>query len=312
MKAIVVERRGGSDQLVSKQVPDPAPPHGHDLLVRVKACSVNPIDIKVRSGIYDDYPDYFDHVPAKDQIIGFDGAGIVEATGPHVQNFKAGDHVYYSGSPTRPGSNAELQLVDARSVGHKPKTLSWTQAAALPLTYVTAYEALLERMEIRVGEQAGVLIVNGAGGVGSVATQIAREILRLPVVITTTSRDETTAFSQTMGATHTVNHREDITAQVKALNVPPSTPLKYVFITHSTTPYLHPAAALCAPFGKVCSIVQTKEMSAMYGTKPWYGVDMESHGRMLEELARMIDEGRIKGTMQREGVDVEGPGELFA
>ncbi|KIY02021.1 uncharacterized protein Z520_02159 [Fonsecaea multimorphosa CBS 102226] len=117
MKAIVVEEYGGIEQLVAKEVPNPGPPDGYDVLVKVKACSVNPVDTKVRKGTYDDYPDYFSKVPTPFQIIGFDGAGTVEAVGSSVKGFKAGDNVFYSGSPIRHGSNAEYQLVDSRSIG---------------------------------------------------------------------------------------------------------------------------------------------------------------------------------------------------
>ncbi|KAK8181022.1 hypothetical protein BC567DRAFT_222191 [Phyllosticta citribraziliensis] len=161
-------------------------------------------------------------------------------------------------------------------------------------------------MGIAEGEEAGVLIVNGAGGVGSVATQIARRILRLPVVVTTASRPETTEFSRSMGASHVINHREPLPPQVEALALP--MPIKYVFITYRTEQYMDAAAAICAPFGKVCSIVQTKELNMygaqwmakcltfvweLLGTKPWYGVDVESHGEILRRLASWVDEGRI-------------------
>ncbi|KAL9088586.1 MAG: hypothetical protein Q9165_006106 [Trypethelium subeluteriae] len=316
MKAIAVEKYGPIENIISVNVPKPADPQGHDLLIRVKACSVNPVDTKVRAGIYDDYPDYYTRAPALPQILGFDGAGLVERVGPDAaERFHPGDPVFYSGSPIRAGSNAEWQLVDARSVSLKPQRLSFVEAAALPLTWVTAWEALVERMEIREGEEAGILIVNGAGGVGSVASQIARTVLRLPVVVTTTSRPETTAFSKEMGATHTVNHREDVVEQVRALKLP--VPIKYVFITHTpTSGYLAPAAALCAPFGKVCSIVQDQELDKMYGTeflaksltfvwallgtKPYYGVDLESHGKILRDLAKWIDEGKIKCHLQQQ------------
>jgi zinc-binding alcohol dehydrogenase family protein len=279
-----------------------------NLVYRVKACSVNPIDIKARSKVYDDFPDYYDHVPKDSyQIFGYDGAGIVEAVGSEVTRFKAGDEVYYSGSPIRHGSNAECQLVAADSMALKPKNLDFVQAACMPLTWITAYEALVERMSIAKSENVAILIVNGAGGVGSVASQIASTILNLPVIITTTSRPETTEFSKTMGATHTVNHREDIPAQIKALDL--DVPLKYIFLTHSTANYLPVAIRVCAPFGKICSIVQTQsfpqygtEMMAksltfvweLLGTKPWYGVDVESHGRMLEDLKKRLEEGSVK------------------
>ena len=290
---------------------------------------MNPIDIKVRSRIYDDYPHYYAHVPRPRprpfetgyQILGYDGAGTIAAIGEEVTDLRVGDEVYYSGSPIRQGSNAEFQLVDAGSVARKPENLDWVQAAAMPLTWITAWEALVERLGIARGEEAGLLIVNGAGGVGSVATQIARKVLRLPVVVTTTSREETTAFSEDMGATHTVNHRGDIVEQVAQLGL--QVPIKYVFITHSTTPYLLPAAAICAPFGRVCSIVQTKDMSPMYGsefmaksltfvwellgTKPWYKVDVESHGKILRELAELLEKGEVKCHLKQSlRLDVEG------
>jgi len=198
-------------------------------------------------------------------VIGFDGAGIVKAVGDKVKDSKAGDEVFYSGSPIRHGSNAEHQLVDSRAVALKPKSPSMAQAAAMPWTWITAYEALVERMEIRKGGKAGILIFNGSGGVGSVASQIARTILGLPVVVTTSSRAETSDFSKSMGATHTVNHHEDILEQIAKLKL--DVPLRYVFITHTpTSKYIVDTAKICVPFGKVCNIVQDKEIQ-MYGTE---------------------------------------------
>jgi NADPH:quinone reductase-like Zn-dependent oxidoreductase len=211
MHAVAVTKYGSITELKAIDVPKPSDPTGYDILVRIKACSVNPVDTKVRAGVYDDYPDYYDRTPELPQILGFDASGVVESIGPDVSRFKTGDEVYYAGSPIRQGSNAEFQFVDSRSVALKPKSLDWGQAAAMPLTFITAREALVERMGIQEGEEAGILIVNGAGGVGSVASQIARQVLKLPVVITTASREETVKFSKDTGrATHTVNHREDI------------------------------------------------------------------------------------------------------
>ncbi|KAK3713333.1 hypothetical protein LTR37_008525 [Vermiconidia calcicola] len=307
MNAIVVENYGGVDQLISKQVSKPSM-GSTDILVSVKACSVNPIDIKVRSHVYDDYPDYYDLVPQNPyQVLGFDGAGVVVEAGSDVTGFEVGDEVFYAGSPFRHGSNAEYQALDFRSAAKKPPSLSFVQAACMPLTWITAYEALVERMEITKGEQAAILIVNGAGGVGSVASQIARKLLQLPVVITTASRSETVEFSKSMGATHVVNHREDVPSQIADLKL--DVPIKYVFLTHSTANYLPVATKICAPFGKICSIVQTKdfpqygtEMMAksltfvweLLGTKPRYHVDVASHGRMLEELRTHIESGDVK------------------
>ncbi|KAH9825878.1 Zinc-type alcohol dehydrogenase-like protein [Teratosphaeria destructans] len=309
MRAIAVSEYGAISNLTAIENPAPSEPETtHDLLIKVQACSVNPVDTKVRAGIYDDYPDYYDRVPALPQILGFDGAGVVETVGSKASGFKVGDEVFYSGSPIRHGSNAEYQLVDSRSVAPKPRNLSFAQAAAMPLTWITAYEALVERLEIKEGEKCGILIVNGAGGVGSVASQIARQILKLPVVVTTASRDETTEFSAKMGATHTVNHREDIVQQIKDLNL--DVPIRYVFITHTpNSKYVVDSAAICAPFGKVCSIVQDKEMPmygtewmaksltyvwCLLGTKPYYGIHVDSHGKILRDLARWVDDGLVK------------------
>ncbi|KAK7533486.1 quinone oxidoreductase [Phyllosticta paracitricarpa] len=337
MRAIALSRHGDATVFHSTTVPKPTA-SGHDLLVRVHATSVNPVDTKVRAGTYDDYQTtsyassstnndnnppqknalaYFDRAPKPpDHVLGFDGAGVVDHVGEQAaeRGWRVGDEVFYSSSPVRQGANAQWQLVDGRSVARKPSSLSRAQAAALPLTWITAWEALVERMGIAEGEGAGVLIVNGAGGVGSVATQIARRVLRLPVVVTTASRPETTEFSRSMGATHVVNHREPLPAQVEALALP--IPIKYVFITYRTEQYMDAAAAICAPFGKVCSIVETKQLDMygsewmakcltfvweLLGTKPWYGVDVESHGEILRRLASWVDEGKIeshlRGTM---------------
>ncbi|KAF2441739.1 quinone oxidoreductase [Karstenula rhodostoma CBS 690.94] len=307
--AIAVTKRGDINTLQNVEVAKPSAPTGYDILVRIKACSVNPVDTKVRAGVYDDYPDYYDRAPALPQILGFDAAGVVENTGPAVKKFKAGDEVFYAGSPIRQGSNSEYQIVDSRSVAFKPESLDWGQAASMPLTWITAWEALVERLEIQKGEDVGILIINGAGGVGSVASQIARRVLKLPVVVTTASREETIKFSKDVGgATHTVNHREDIIKQVHDLKL--DVPIKYVFITHTpTSGYLGPAAKILAPFGKVCSIVQDQEMPmygtefmaksltfawALLGTKPYYGVQPESHGEILEELKELLDRGEVK------------------
>ncbi|KAI9818825.1 MAG: hypothetical protein M1827_007646 [Pycnora praestabilis] len=161
-------------------------------------------------------------------------------------------------------------------------------------------------MEIKKGEKAALLIINGSGGVGSVASQIARKLLDLPVVITTASRPETQEFSKSMGATHVVNHHEDVKKQIEELKL--DFPLKYIFITHSTDQYLPTCAAICAPFGKVCSIVQgeakmygiefiAKSLSFIWellGTKPYYGVDVDSHHHVLTELAELVDREVVK------------------
>ncbi|KAI5306980.1 hypothetical protein KEM56_005899 [Ascosphaera pollenicola] len=314
MKAVGVEEYGGIDNLIEKEIPIPKVT-GHDVLVndadeyiarRVQATSINPVDTKARAGVYDDYPDYYDHVPRPFHILGFDGAGTVVERGELCHMINVGDNVYYSGSPIRQGANAEFQVVDERSCAKMPTSLNFAQAASLPLTYITAYEALVERLEILKGEESGLLIINGAGGVGAMATQIAKEYLHLPVIVTTASRPETQDFTRKMGATHVVNHREDIVTQIKKLNL--KVPVRYIFITSHTDQYMEACAKICEPFGKVCSIVQgqarmygtefmAKSMSftwCLIGTKPYYGVSVESHRQILQELAGLVDRGSVR------------------
>lgn len=238
--------------------------------------------------------------------MGFDGAGIVVERGELCHLTNVGDHVYYSGSPIRQGANAEYQAVDERSLAKMPKSVNFAQAASLPLTYITAYEALVERLEIIQGEKAGILIINGAGGVGAMATQLAKDYLYMPVIVTTASRPETQEFSKKMGATHVVNHHEDIVEQIKKLDL--EVPIKYIFITSHTDQYMDACAKVCEPFGRVCSIVQgearmygtefmAKSLSfvwALIGTKPYYGVNLSSHRKILQELAELVDRGVIR------------------
>ncbi|KAE8423473.1 hypothetical protein BDV36DRAFT_306007 [Aspergillus pseudocaelatus] len=317
MNAVGVEQYGPVDNLICRKIPKPDKPQGKELLiksVRVEAAAVNPIDTKVRNGTYDDAPvckDYYKFVPRPFHIMGYDGAGIVQEAGPECTRFKPGDEVYYVSSPTKQGVYSEYQLVPDVTVGHKPKSLDFVEAAAMPLTYGTAYESLVDRLEIKKGEKAGILIINGAGGVGAMASQIARWVLDLPVVITTASRPETIDFTKKMGATHVINHREDLKKQIDKLRL--DVPIKYVYITHSTTQYLGVCSDIIAPLGKVCSIVQSADMN-MYGTQfmsksltfvwCWLGSRMY-HGvktdqwEMLEELSTFIDAGKIKCHLTR-------------
>jgi NADPH:quinone reductase-like Zn-dependent oxidoreductase len=219
MRAVGVEKYGPIENLESREVPKPGSPKGRDLLIKVEACSVNPIDTKIRNGTYDDSPDYYKRAPKPFHIMGFDGAGTVLEVGPQCTFFKPGDEVFYVSLPIRQGTYAEFHLVDERDVAHKPKRLDFVEAAAMPLTYGTAYESLIERLEIKKGENVGILIINGAGGVGAMASQIARWVLDLPVVVTTASRPETIQFSKKMGATHVISHREDLKQQIVDLKL---------------------------------------------------------------------------------------------
>ncbi|KAH7184634.1 chaperonin 10-like protein [Fusarium flagelliforme] len=309
MKAVGVATYGPVDNLESRDVPKPNDPTGRQVLVKVKACSVNPIDHKVRSGTYDDAPDYYEHVPKDFHIIGFDGAGIVEKIGPDCQFFKPGDEVSWVGATTEQGSYAEYQLLSEFSCAHKPKTFDFVDAASYGLTFVTAYQSLWRRLEIKKEEEAGILIINGGGGVGSAAIQLARKVLRLPVVIATASRDETIESCKKMGATHVINHREDLVKQVADLNL--DVPIKYIYIVARTEQYTNAVAKICAPFGKVCTIVQadvslygtdfmSKSLTFSWdwlGSAAYHGTGIEYYYQMLNTIAKLMEDGTLVSTV---------------
>src|SRR6478672_11268206 len=187
------------ESLTDVELPTPEA-KGRDLLVRIRAVAVNPVDTKVRAPK--------DKVETEPKILGWDAAGVVEAVGGEVTSFQVGDEVYYAGSVIRQGCDAELHLVDERIVGRKPKSLSFAEAAAMPLTTITAWEALFDRMGVlreRKGT-ASLLILGGAGGVGSIAIQLGRQIAGLRV-IATASRPETVAWCRELGADEVIDHR---------------------------------------------------------------------------------------------------------
>ena len=184
------------------ELPDPVPA-GRDLLVKVEAVSVNPVDTKQRKSS-----------PTEPRrVLGWDAAGIVQAVGPKVSLFKPGDAVYYAGDVTRPGCNSALHLVDERIVGRKPKSLDFAQAAAIPLTAITAWEAFFDRLKVR--EKKSLLIIGGAGGVGSIGIQLAKGAGL--TVLATASRPESTAWVKSLGADQVLDHRKELPAQLKAL-----------------------------------------------------------------------------------------------
>ncbi|MEQ8291176.1 MAG: zinc-binding alcohol dehydrogenase family protein [Roseovarius sp.] len=212
MKSVALTRYLPIDDpqaLIDVELPRPTP-QGRDLLVEVRAVAVNPVDTKVRAPK--------DKVEESPRVIGYDAAGIVAEVGPDVTLFRPGDEVFYAGDITRPGTNQQFHLVDERIVGRKPRTLGFAEAAALPLTSITAYEAMYDRLGIdRDGGSAGetILMFGGAGGVGSIAIQLAKRSGL--TVIATASRTETIEWALSLGADHTVNHRGDVVAEVRAL-----------------------------------------------------------------------------------------------
>ncbi|MEM1220313.1 MAG: zinc-binding alcohol dehydrogenase family protein, partial [Bacteroidota bacterium] len=225
-------------------------PQGHDLLIKIEAISVNPVDFKIRQ------------TAAKDttleapKVIGWDAVGIVEAVGDQVQLFQVGDAVFYAGDLTRPGSNAEYQLVDERIVGRKPQNLTNAEAAAIPLTGLTAYESLFDRIRIDPTRDAGksVLILAGAGGVGSIAIQLAKKLGNL-TVIATASRPETQAWCEEMGADFVVNHYE-LSSELARIG---HEQVDYILDFVSLNGYWDTLAEIIKPQGHIVSITGSSD-----------------------------------------------------
>ena len=273
-----------------------------DLLVEVKAISVNPVDTKVRASA----------TPAAGQykVLGWDAAGIVKAVGPDVTTFKPGDEVYYAGALERDGSNAEYHLVDERIVALKPKNLDFSAAAALPLTSITAYEALFDRLRVQdpvAGAAPASLIIGGAGGVGSIAIQLARTLTDL-TVIATASRPETSDWIKDLGAHHVVDHSKPLAAQIDALGTgAPS----FVFSTTNTGEHLAEIATLIAPQGRFALIDDPKTLDIMpfkrksvsvhwefmFTRSMFKTADMIEQHKLLTEVAGLIDAGKLRTTL---------------
>jgi zinc-binding alcohol dehydrogenase family protein len=302
MKAVAYRRPlpiTDADSLLDVTLPEPAAA-GRDLLVRVQAVSVNPVDVKVRAG----------SPPAEGQlkVIGWDAVGTVEAVGEKVTLFKPGDRVWYAGDITRPGSNAELQLVDERIVGHAPTSIPVAQAAALPLTAITAWELLFDRLGTTADTEGALLIIGAAGGVGSILTQLARRLTKL-TVIGTASRPETQAWLRELGAHHVIDHHQPLLPQLQAAGVPQVSAV--AGLTHTPTYYKQIVEAL-APQGKLALIddfhepldvmaMKRKSLSlhweAMFTRPMMQTADMHKQHELLDEVARLIDAGRLRSTL---------------
>jgi len=279
-------------------------PAGRDLLVEVRAVSVNPVDTKRRAA---------GNRPATElKILGWDAAGIVHAAGPGAELFKPGDKVYYAGSNQRPGANSQLHLVDERIVGRKPENLSFAEAAALPLTTITAWEAMFERMGIsKSGAHAGrrLLILGGAGGVGSIAIQLAKKLARL-TVIASASRPDSIAWAKTLGADAVVDHEQPLPEQMAALGAPQA---DYIFCCNDTDRVFPVLPKLIAPQGRICSIVRTlrpvdlaplQEKSVSFS---WEGMftrstfetpDMLAQHNLLDDAAGLLEAGTLVTTFR--------------
>ncbi|EOC1298942.1 zinc-binding alcohol dehydrogenase family protein [Cronobacter dublinensis] len=294
------------------EITQPMPqPGDYDLLVEVKAVSINPVDTKVHASLQK-------NGLQEPRVLGWDASGIVTAVGSKVSGFKAGDEVYYAGDITRPGSNASHQLIDARIVGHKPRTLSWAAAAAIPLTALTAWEGLFERLNIQdAGEDKTLLIIGGAGGVGSLAIPFAR--LRSKVkIIATASREDSAQWCRDRGADLVVNYR-DLPGELAQHDIKF---VDYIFILNDTDGHWAAVSQLIAPQGHICSIVENahpldqdalKSKSAalhwefMYTRSMYQTADMARQGQILNEVAKLADAGEVESALSEtfHGLSVE-------
>jgi zinc-binding alcohol dehydrogenase family protein len=291
------------ESLMDVELPSPVA-NGRDLLVKIHAIAVNPVDTKVRKPK--------DKVETTPKVLGWDAAGEVVEAGPDCTLFKPGDKVFYAGDITRSGCNAEYQLMDERIVGHMPKSLSFEQAAALPLTALTSWESLFDRLGIALdvaqNRNKSLLIIGGAGGVGSIAIQLANKLAGLTVVATA-SRPETVRWVQKLGAQHVINHKHDLVKQMREIGIPQP---DYIFCCNDTDTYFPIMAELIKPQGRICSIVETaqavdlnllKNKSAtfvwelMYTRSMYQTEDMIEQHHILNRIARLVDQEVLESTL---------------
>lgn len=306
MKAVALTRYlpiADPESLVDVTLPDPRP-SGRDLLVKVEAVSVNPVDVKVRARAAPE--------PGQPKILGWDAAGAVAATGPACSLFKPGDKVWYAGSFLRPGTNSEYHLVDERIVGAMPN-LPFAAAAALPLTAITAWELLFERLAIPIRkprDARSLLIIGGAGGVGSIAIQLARRLTGLAVVATA-SRPETQQWCLDLGAHHVVDHSRPMLAQLRAIGLPA---IDYVASLTGSERHLPEIAEIIAPQGRFGLIDDPRTLDAtpfkrksasvhweaMFTRSTFGTPDMIVQHDLLCEVARLVDDGLVRTTLTQE------------
>ena len=275
---------------------------GKDILVKVEAVSVNPVDTKIRKGVS----------PENGQIkvLGWDAAGVVEAVGEDVSLFKVGDKVWYAGAIDRPGCNSEYHLVDERIAAKMPDSLNFDEAAALPLTTITAWEMLFDSFGIEEGSGEGeaILIVGGAGGVGSIMIQLAKQLTNLTVVATA-SREDTVEWVKKMGADHVVNHRNPLNEELKALGIAP----KYVATLNQTDRHFDAIIDLIKPRGHIALIddpagidiskIKMKALSYswefMFARSIFQTDDMDVQGKLLNRVSEMLDSGKLISTVNK-------------
>lgn len=305
MRAVVYKKNLPIDDPQSLQdieLPEPSP-SAKDLLVRIEAISVNPVDVKIRAGVQPDEP----------RVLGWDAVGIVEAMGKEARGFAVGDRVWYAGDLNRAGTNAELQTVDARIVSLAPKSLSPEQAAALPLTSITAWEMLFERFRVPLGKQprGEVLLISGAaGGVGSILVQLASRLTAVTVVATA-GRAESEAWVRELGAHHVIDYQKPLAPQIEVLEVGSVT---HIASLTQTNQYFPQFVELLAPFGQLAVIddpptldiksMKRRSLSVhwelMFTRSIFQTPDIAAQGRLLAEVAELVDTGVLRTTLKQQ------------
>lgn len=282
------------------KAPQPGP---NDLLVEVRGVSVNPVDVKVRASAQPEN---------EPRILGFDAAGVVKAIGSDVTRFQPGDEVFYAGDITRPGTNAEFHCVDERIVGRKPTSLCFTEAAGMPLTSITAWEMLFDSFGLKEGDGDGeaLLVIGGAGGVGSIMIQLAKKLTNL-TVIATASREDTRAWVEKMGADHIINHRNPLDEEMKALGISP----KYVASLTHTDQHFSAIQSLIKPRGHIALIddpevfdvtpLKSKAISVswefMFTRSMFQTADIDVQHKLLNKVADLLDDGTLISTVNNLG-----------
>jgi zinc-binding alcohol dehydrogenase family protein len=306
MKAVAYQQAlpiGHAESLLDIDLPEPSP-GPLDLVIEVRAVAANPVDTKMRQRVQP--------APGEWKVLGWDATGLVRAAGAKVTLFKPGDRVWYAGSLQRPGSNSEVQLVDERLVGFAPKSLDFAAAAALPLTTITAWEMLFDRLQVLPGKNhhgQSILIVGAAGGVGSILIQLARRLTGL-TVIATASRPETAQWVRELGAHETVDHTRPLDEELRRIGAP--APNYVVSLTHTGQHFAAIAHAI-APQGKFgliddpqagtvdIDLLKGKSVSLhwefMFTRSTFATRDMIAQHSLLNEVAALVDSGVIRTTM---------------
>lgn len=294
---------------IEQSIPTPG---DNELLVAVKAIAMNPVDTKVRAGIQKN------NTLTAPRILGWDASGEVLSMGKNVKGFNIGDAVWYAGDITRSGSNTTHQLIDYRIVAHKPQTLNWTEAAAMPLTSITAWEGLFEKLKIQDGEPTNtLLIIGGAGGVGSVAIPLAALKSKVQI-IATASRPESVQWCLDRGANMVVDYH-DLKTNLEKKGIKH---VDYIFCLNDTEQHWQAMSEVIAPFGQICSIVEnvnpldmlkirskstTFHWELMFTKSMYQTPDMNEQGRLLQQVADLVDEGKLQHTLSHvlQGLTVE-------